>query len=219
MTTGRNQHTMTLQGNGQVLIAGGETCSSATSCTALNSAELYNPIAGTFAATGSLNAARFNASASILDSGQVLVAGGFDGTNYPAAAELYNPVTATFTTTGSLNTTRAGATASLLDNGQVMIAGGSTCSSPGCPTAITELFSSSYFYYPTYPSGNMPFRALMRPRRFSLTDRFSSLEDMTLARQTARRMQPRRFSIRSIHIYVQPSSIDWTFGPHSHNVD
>jgi uncharacterized protein YjdB len=155
MTIDRYEHTMTLLNNGKVLIAGGETCSSATSCTALNTAELYDPVAGTFTATGNLNAARFNASAVALSSGQVLIAGGFDGTNYPAAAELFNPATGAFTTTGSLNTPRANATATLLNDGEVMIAGGSTCSSPGCPTATTELFYSSYFYYPTYPTGNM----------------------------------------------------------------
>jgi hypothetical protein len=121
----------------------------------LNTAELYDPVAGTFTVTGNLNAARFNASAAALSSGQVLIAGGFDGTNYPAAAELFNPATGAFTTTGSLNTPRANATATLLNDGEVMIAGGSTCTSPGCPTATTELFYSSYFYYPTYPAGNM----------------------------------------------------------------
>jgi hypothetical protein len=155
MTAARDSQTMTLLNNGQVLIVGGETCSSSSLCTTLNSAELYNPVAATFTATGSLNNARFNASAAALASGKVLIAGGFDGTNFPATAELFSPSNGTFTTTGSLNTPRENATATLLNNGQVMIAGGSTCSSPGCPTAITEMFYSSYFYYPTYPSGNM----------------------------------------------------------------
>ena len=155
MTAARDSHTMTLLSNGQVLIAGGETCTSASSCTALSSAELYDPIAGTFTATGSLSAARFNAAAVALSSGQVLIAGGFDGANYPASAELFNPATGSFSASGTLNTPRAGATATLLDSGQVMIAGGSTCSSPGCPTAATELYASGSFYYPTYPTGNM----------------------------------------------------------------
>ena len=160
MTIDRYGHTMNLLTSGQVLIAGGETCSSATSCTALSNAELYNPVAGTFSATGSLNNARFNASAVTLGSGQVLVAGGFNATSYPAVAELYNPATATFSTDASLNTPRASATATLLDNGQVLVAGGSTCSSPGCPIAVTELYKSGFgskgvFYYPTYPAGNM----------------------------------------------------------------
>ncbi len=117
MTTSRSGHTMTLLNSGQVLIAGGETCSSSTSCTALNSAELYNPTTGTFTTTGSLNAARFNASAVELNSGEVLIVGGFNGSSYPAAGELYNPIAATFATTPNLNTPRANATATLLDGG------------------------------------------------------------------------------------------------------
>jgi hypothetical protein len=156
MTVARSGHTATLLGNGKVLIAAGETCSSATSCTTLSAAEVYDPVAGTFTATGSLNAARFNASAILLTSGQVLIAGGFDGTNYPAVAELYNPLAGTFSTTGSLNTARENATATLFDNAVVLIAGGSTCASPGCPTATTEEYDTNgYFYYTTYPTGNM----------------------------------------------------------------
>ena len=75
MTTDRHEHTMTLLNSGQVLIAGGESCPSARSCTALNTAEIYDAVAGTFTATGSLNAARYNASAVLLTSGQVLIAG------------------------------------------------------------------------------------------------------------------------------------------------
>jgi hypothetical protein len=156
MTVARSGHTATLLGNGKVLIAAGETCSSATSCTTLSTAEVYDPVAGTFTATGSLNAARFNASTILLASGQVLIAGGYDGTNYPAVAELYDPVAGTFSATGSLNTPRENATATLFDTGVVLIAGGSTCASPGCPTATTEEYDTNgYFYYTTYPTGNM----------------------------------------------------------------
>ena len=155
MTTQRSDHTLTLLPNGQVLIAGGQTCTSSTSCTALSTAEVYDPVTGTFSVTGSLNAARFNASAVAVTTGKVLVAGGFDGTAYPAAAELYDPVAGTFQTTGLLNTPRANATAIIMDNGQVLIAGGSSCSSPECPTASTEIFDGSSFSYPTYPNGAM----------------------------------------------------------------
>jgi len=156
MTAARFGHTMTLLPSGKVVIAGGENCTSATSCTALGSAEVYDPDAGTFTSTGSLNAARFNASAVALRSGQVLVAGGFDGSTYPAAAELYDPSTGTFVTTGSLNTPRTNATATLLDNGAlVLIAGGTTCTSPDCPTASSELYNNGTFFYATYPTGAM----------------------------------------------------------------
>lgn len=154
MTASRSGHTMTLLNSGQVLIAGGETCSSSTSCTALNSAELYNPSTGTFTATGSLNAARFNASAVALNSGEVLIVGGFNGTSYPATAELYDPVAATFANTSTLNTPRANATATLLDGGYVLIAGGTTCAT-GCPTSIAELYQNGNFFYFSYPTSNM----------------------------------------------------------------
>ena len=156
MTTNRSGHTLTLLNNGQVLIAAGETCSLANSCTALSSAELYNPTAGTFTATGSLNAARFNASAVPLNSGQVLVVGGFDGTNYPATGELYDPVAQTFSNTSTnLNTPRANATATILDNGYVLIAGGTTCATLGCPSSIAEIYQNGSFFYFGYPTSNM----------------------------------------------------------------
>jgi hypothetical protein len=145
MTASRYAHTMTLLNNGKVLIAGGETCTSSTACSALQTAEIYDPVSGTFSATGSLNAARFNAAAVALTSGQVLITGGFDGTNFPATAELFDPIAGTFTGTGALNTPRASATATLLDNGSVVIAGGSTCNSTNCPTATAELYVSGAF--------------------------------------------------------------------------
>jgi hypothetical protein len=142
MMQARSGHTMTVLGNVTVLIAGGENCTSATSCSATSSAEIYNPVAGTFTATSNnMSAARFAASAVALNSGQVLIAGGFDGTNLPAAAEVFNPTNNGFTGTGpSLNTPRFGATSTLLNNGQVMVAGGSTCASPGCPTNAAEIY-------------------------------------------------------------------------------
>ena len=143
MTVARTSHTMTLLNNGQILIAGGQNCTSAASCTTLNSAEIYDPVAGTFTPTGNLNAARYGATASALNQGLVLIAGGFNGTNYPAAAELYDPSTGTFSSKGSLNTPRANATATVLNTGKVLIAGGSTCASPGCPSNSAELYDPS----------------------------------------------------------------------------
>ena len=67
--------------DGTVLIAGGQTCTSATSCTPLASAEIYDPVAGTFTASNnSMSAARYGASAVLLNTGgKVLISGGFDG--------------------------------------------------------------------------------------------------------------------------------------------
>lgn len=142
MTAARSGHTMSLLNNGTVLIAGGQTCTTATSCSALSSAEIYDPLAGTFTATtAGMNAARFGATAVALSSGSILIVGGFDGTNLPAAAEIYLPTQSAFIFNGpQLNTPRFNATATVLNNGQIVVAGGSTCAPPGCPTNSVEIF-------------------------------------------------------------------------------
>jgi len=142
MTVARSGHTMTVLGNGTVLIAGGENCTSATSCSALSGAEIYDPTAATFTPTSNgMSAPRFDASAVLLNSGSVLIAGGFDGTNLPTAAEIYSPANGGFTGAGpSLNVARFDASATLLNNGRVLVAGGSTCSLPGCPTNAAEIY-------------------------------------------------------------------------------
>ena len=75
---------------------------------------------------GSLGTARWAPLLTLLQNGQVLVAGGVDGNwNGLSGEELYDPTTQTFTATaGNLHTVRAFATATLLNNGQVLIAGG-----------------------------------------------------------------------------------------------
>ncbi len=80
-------HTATLLPNGQVLVAGG------TGSDLLTSAELYNPAAGTWAATGSMTTARATHTATLLPNGKVLVAGG-GATNgaYIDTAELYGTI-------------------------------------------------------------------------------------------------------------------------------
>src|SRR6188472_3629271 len=80
---------------------------------------------GTWAATGSLNTARYRHTASLLPNEMVLVAGGVDSSgNSLNSAELYDPASGTWTATGSLNNARSVHTASLLPNGMVLVAGG-----------------------------------------------------------------------------------------------
>lgn len=103
--------------NGTSVTAGGST--------ALATAELYDPNAGTWSYTGSMTTNRAYAAGVLLTNGYVLVAGGLDqNSNALASAELYNPANGTWTLTGPLNTARSGAVATLLTNGCVLVAGG-----------------------------------------------------------------------------------------------
>jgi hypothetical protein len=68
-----------------VLIAGGLD----NTLNLVASAELYDPAAGTFAATGSMAAAREFHTATLLSNGMVLIAGGLGTSGYLAGAELY----------------------------------------------------------------------------------------------------------------------------------
>lgn len=80
---------------------------------------------GTWAKTATMRTAREHASATLLQNGQVLVAGGADAlgaSNDTATAELFDA--GHWIATGSMNTARDSHTATLLSNGQVLVAGG-----------------------------------------------------------------------------------------------
>ena len=92
-----------------------------------------------FVPTGSLKTARENHTATMLNNGKVLLAGGFDGSNSASAtAELYDSAAGTFSATGSLNTARENHTATLLNNGKALIVGGFDSSNSA--TASAELY-------------------------------------------------------------------------------
>lgn len=125
----RSSHTATLLPNGQVLVVGGHFyLTFPIPAVSLASAELYDPATGTWSETGSLGTARSEHTATLLQNGQVLVAGGryFHPSGSPSltSAELYNPVTGTWSETGNLNYERFWHTATLLPGGQVLVIGG-----------------------------------------------------------------------------------------------
>jgi WD40 repeat protein len=129
MTMGRGAHTATLLPNGKVLIVGGGSDGGATLPfygTGSATAELYDPTAGVFTSTGSMAAARFGHTATLLKNGKVLVVGGTDfySSTPFSAAEIYDPATGHFSLTGSMATPRAGHSATLLEDGKVLITGG-----------------------------------------------------------------------------------------------
>jgi uncharacterized protein YjbI with pentapeptide repeats len=120
MGTSRSGFIATRLATWKVLVAGGLNGSAL-----VNSAELYDPAAGTFAPTGNMVTARTAHTATLLHNGKVLITGGSDSSlNAIATAELYDPAAGTFTSTGSMNTGRFNHTATLLPDGRVLITGG-----------------------------------------------------------------------------------------------
>jgi hypothetical protein len=77
-----------------------------------------------FVFTGSMINPYAAQTATLLNNGMALMAGGANGSGNFASAELYNLATGTFTPTGNMNDSRQMDTATLLNNGLVLIAGG-----------------------------------------------------------------------------------------------
>jgi hypothetical protein len=87
--------------------------------------------------------ARQYQTATLLPSGEVLIAGGYDFSDLPlASAELYDPATGRFSAVGSMPEARAGYTATLLGNGTELIAG-------GVGGEDGEVFASAELYAPS----------------------------------------------------------------------
>ncbi len=141
LTTGRAYHTATLLPSGKVLLAGGFTTSAAIT----NTAELFDPASATFISLSpnTMTSARYFHTATLLPSGQVLLAGGFTlfNTGITNTAELFNPASGTFTSLApsNMSVARVYHTATLLPSGKVLIAGGDTTSGSGI-TNTAELY-------------------------------------------------------------------------------
>jgi Galactose oxidase, central domain len=119
----REFHTATLLPDGTVLVAGGANFHNDRQI--LVSAELYDPLSATWSLTRPLNDARSDHTATLLPSGEVLVAGGqFFDFNEKTSCEEYDPTNQTWGGTGPLNVGRIFHTATLLPNGRVLVAGG-----------------------------------------------------------------------------------------------
>jgi hypothetical protein len=97
MSASRLGQSATLQGDGTVLISGGQVLPGNGSGAALASAEIYDPVAGTFSMTANMMTARGAPAASLLPDGTTLVAGGSPGVppvpgqDPGATAEIYHP--------------------------------------------------------------------------------------------------------------------------------
>ncbi|MFY9607071.1 MAG: kelch repeat-containing protein [Blastocatellia bacterium] len=114
--------------------------------------------------TGSLHTPRYLHTATLLENGKVLVAGGFVGFNFGGeligdflnTAELYDPETGAWSFTGNLNTPRAEHTATLLRDGKVLVAGGYDNSAELYdPQTGTWSLTGSLHAPPSYPRATL----------------------------------------------------------------
>jgi hypothetical protein len=145
MTAARAGHTATLLGDGRVLIAGGSPPGCPTQC--LETAELYDPATGVFTATESMATRRRGHTATLLDDGRVLIAGGWAGDVNVASTELFDPATGMFTPGGSMTSPHSLHTATTLNDGMVLMAAGvdwfGTCASTELYDPATGAFTAS----------------------------------------------------------------------------
>ena len=128
MSERRQYATATLLPSGEVLIAGGFGLSAPSFYRAFADADLYDPATDTFtASTSQMNNTRYGATATLLNSGKVLIAGGINAVSSSSlkTAALYDPATDSFIASeGTLSGGRVWAVAALLKDGNVLIAGG-----------------------------------------------------------------------------------------------
>jgi alpha-tubulin suppressor-like RCC1 family protein len=97
MATARSLHTATLRNDGTVLVAGGDSYFyNSALAHSLSAAELFDPVTGSFSAINDMTAIRESHTATLLNTGEVLVVGGSNGTigysattTVQATAELY----------------------------------------------------------------------------------------------------------------------------------
>ncbi|MGH9281038.1 MAG: Ig-like domain-containing protein [Acidimicrobiales bacterium] len=125
MAEARYAFTMTVLPTGRVLVAGGANTPS-TAGSAFASAEVYDPSTDTWATAATMASPRNSHGAVLLNTGEMLVAGGSRDGAPTASAELYNPSTNSWRPAGDMGTPRAGFVATLLPDGRVLVAGGAT---------------------------------------------------------------------------------------------
>ncbi len=143
-TNYRASHTATLLADGRVLVVGG-CCRDPGryGAVSVNSAEIYDPLKGTWTRAASLPTPRSGHAATLLANGKVLVAGGVDDTLAGccplASAVLYNPVPGRWESARSMAAARGWPNATRLQNGNVLVVGG--IGADGGPLLSAEVYT------------------------------------------------------------------------------
>jgi len=161
-TPGRFDHAAALLTDGRVLVMGGYKANGK----ALDIAELYDPSPSAslvpWTTTTHLNQGRGDHTATMLNNGKVLVAGGVNTAQIgEPSTELYDPAASSWTPISNLNTTRSYHTATLLTNGKVLLVGGAN--------TVIGILNSAEIYDPAAPSATWVADASLHTKRYSHT--------------------------------------------------
>ncbi|WP_187323575.1 kelch repeat-containing protein [Stigmatella aurantiaca] len=119
LPSGRTKHSATLLADGRVLVAGGASSAGWT-----DSAALYSPATGTWAATASMSVKRYGHGSNLLNSGEVFVTGGQNNGVTLASTERYDATSGTWSAAASMAVARFRHTVTVLNDGRLLVAGG-----------------------------------------------------------------------------------------------
>lgn len=166
MTVPREAHSATLLRSGKVLIAGGGRRGRPGIYIAYDVAEIFDPETNGFSFAGTMISDRAGHTATLLNDGDVLLAGGrgsrvtgvrggnIRGLSGLKVAEIYNVELHKFRPVGDMHAYRFLQTATLLGNGQVLMAGGWNVTGP-----VPGGMKNAELYDPRtqrfYPAGDM----------------------------------------------------------------
>jgi len=152
-------HTATLLADGRVLIVGGQTHEPMKSPVPTGEAYLYDPGQDAVTPAGSLTTARYHHTATLLDDGRVLIAGGSTGAStHLDSAEIFDPSkpsASAWSAGPALPSVRGSHTATRLSGGKVLLIGGEGTSG--------EL-SSMVIFDPSSNGWMAPTAVLKKPR-------------------------------------------------------
>ncbi len=127
----RRAHTATLLKNGDLFIAGGETyIAELDRFVPLNRCEIYDVKKEMFLNNATLDNPRSQHTATLLNDGRVLIAGGKNGSKTLFCSELYNPSQNMSVAAPPLENSRYAHTATLVANGFVLLANGNSGKKP-----------------------------------------------------------------------------------------
>jgi N-acetylneuraminic acid mutarotase len=140
----RRGHSATRLADGRVLVVGGRFSTNDPDVHA--SAEIYDPVSGTWSPTGSLLTPREGHSATLLPDSRVLVVGGYYQ-SWLASAEVYDAVSGAWREIAApLACHGVAHTATLVSDGKVLIAGGA------CASGISGIRDDAEVYDPATSS-------------------------------------------------------------------